>query len=130
MTPQRGEVWLFDCGMAEKVRPVLILSIPFAEADRALVTVVFHTTALRGSSFEIKAEAPFLKSGAFLAQSIATYPTKRAIRRLGRLNADQFGLVESAVFRWLGKDWEPKAGSPVVREKRRSYGKRAARAVT
>jgi hypothetical protein len=33
--PRRGEVWLFDCGMVEKVRPVLILSIPFADADRA-----------------------------------------------------------------------------------------------
>jgi len=30
MTPIRGEVWMFDCGMAEKVRPVLILSVPFA----------------------------------------------------------------------------------------------------
>jgi hypothetical protein len=28
MTPSRGEVWLFDCGMVEKVRPVLILSVP------------------------------------------------------------------------------------------------------
>jgi hypothetical protein len=36
--------------MIEKVRPVLILSIPFSDADRALVTVVFHTTALRTRS--------------------------------------------------------------------------------
>jgi mRNA-degrading endonuclease toxin of MazEF toxin-antitoxin module len=48
MALQRGEVWLFDCGMMEKVRPVLILSIPFADKDRAVVTVVFHSTALRG----------------------------------------------------------------------------------
>jgi hypothetical protein len=34
--PKRGEVWLFDCGMVEKVRPVLIFSVPFAEADRAV----------------------------------------------------------------------------------------------
>ncbi len=36
MLPRRGEVWLFDCGMIEKVRPVLILSIPFSDADRAI----------------------------------------------------------------------------------------------
>ena len=59
MPPRRGEVWLFDCGMVEKVRPVLILSIPFADADRALVTVVFHTTAIRNSQFEVKMRSSF-----------------------------------------------------------------------
>ena len=52
--------------MVKKVRPVLILSIPFADADRALVTVVFHTTAVRNSQFEVKIEVPFLKEGAFV----------------------------------------------------------------
>ena len=103
MPPRRGEVWLFDCGMVEKVRPVLILSIPFADADRALVTVVFHTTAVRNSQFEVKIEVPFLKEGAFVAQSIATYPTVRAIRKLGALNATQLAEVETAVFKWLGR---------------------------
>jgi mRNA-degrading endonuclease toxin of MazEF toxin-antitoxin module len=46
---------------------------------------------------------PFLKDGAFIAQSIATYPTTRAVRRLGRLNPPQFAAVETAVFKWLGK---------------------------
>jgi hypothetical protein len=36
---------MFNYGMAEKVRPVLILSIPFADTDRALVTVEFHSTS-------------------------------------------------------------------------------------
>jgi mRNA interferase MazF len=89
--------------MVEKVRPVLILSIPFSDADRALVTVVFHTTALRNSQFEVRIEVPFLKEGAFVAQSIATYPTVRAIRKLGALNATQLTEVESAVFKWLGR---------------------------
>ena len=100
---RRGEVGLFDCGMAEKVRPVLILSIPFTDPDRAVVTVVFHSTALRGSQFEVEVHVPFLKEGAFIAQSIATYPTARAIRPLGVLNPAQFSMVEQAVFRWLGK---------------------------
>jgi len=104
MTPRRGEVWLFDCGMVEKVRPVLILSIPFREIDRTLVTVVFHTTALRGSEFEVNIPISFLKDGAFLAQSLATYPAARAIRRLGRLDEAQLSVVEKAVFRWLGRD--------------------------
>ena len=89
--------------MIEKVRPVLVLSIPFADADRALVTVVFHTTAVRNSQFEVKIEVPFLKEGAFVAQSIAAYPTVRAIRKLGALNATQLAEVEAAVFKWLGR---------------------------
>jgi mRNA interferase MazF len=101
--PRRGEVWLFDCGMVAKVRPVLVLSIPFADTDRALSTVVFHTTTLRGSEFEVKVQIPFLKEGAFVAQSIATYPMARAIRKLGALNTTQLAEVEAAVFKWLGR---------------------------
>jgi mRNA interferase MazF len=101
--PKRGEVWWFDCGMVEKVRPVLIFSVPFADTDRAVVTVVFHNTALRGSEFEVKVQVPFLKDGAFIAQSIATYPTVRAIPKVGALNAMQLADVEVAVFKWLGR---------------------------
>lgn len=89
--------------MVEKVRPVLIFSVPFADTDRAVVTVVFHTTALRGSQFEVKIPVPFLKDGAFIAQSIATYPIVRAIRKIGALNAPQLADVEFAVFKWLGQ---------------------------
>jgi mRNA interferase MazF len=94
---------MFDCGMAEKVRPVVVLSIPFADTDRAVVTVVFHSTALRGSQFEVKVQMPFLRDGAFIAQSVATYPTVRAIRKLGTLNSAQLTAVETVVFQWLGK---------------------------
>ena|SRR5437016_10191624 len=103
MVLNRGEVWLFDCGMIEKVRPVLIFNIPFADTDRAVVTVIFHTTALRGSEFEVKLRVPFLKDGAFVAQSVATYPITRAIKKLGALSPVQLSSVETVVFRWLGK---------------------------
>jgi mRNA interferase MazF len=43
--PQRGELWLVDLGMAAKVRPAVVLSIPAQDVDRALVTVVPHTTS-------------------------------------------------------------------------------------
>jgi mRNA interferase MazF len=72
--------------MVEKVRPVLVLSIPFADMDRAVVTVVFHSTAVRGSSFEVQVQAPFLRGGAFIAQSLATYPVARAIGKLSVRN--------------------------------------------
>ena len=102
MRPARGEVWLFDLGMAEKVRPVLIVSTDYGDLDRALITVIPHTTSLRGSQFEIAAAAPFLKPGAFLVQAVATYPNVRAMRKLGTLKKDQFDAVFAGLLRWLG----------------------------
>ena len=102
MTPRRGEVWLFDLGMVEKVRPALVVSTRFADQDRALLTVVPHTTSLRGSVYEVQIPVPFLRPGAFLAQNVGTYPVVRAIRRLGQLHPAQFDLVGAALLRWLG----------------------------
>ena len=102
MTPSRGEVWLFDLGMAEKVRPALVVSVAYGDVDRALITVVPHTTSLRGSQYEIPVNVPFLKAGAFLVQNVATYPNVRAIRKLGALKDHQFNLVFAGLLRWLG----------------------------
>jgi mRNA interferase MazF len=109
MTPIRGDVWLFDLGMAEKVRPALVISVAFGDADRALVTIVPHTTSLRGSQFEIPVSVSFLKAGAFIVQGVSTYPRVRAIRKLGGLRPDQFRLVFAGVLRWLGQDQTPRA---------------------
>ncbi len=102
MTPTRGEVWLFDLGMEGKVRPALVVSVAYGDRDRALVTILPHTTSLRGSPHEIPVNVPFLKPGAFLVQNVATYPNVRAIRKLGSLKKDQFDIVFSGLLRWLG----------------------------
>jgi len=52
-SPQRGEVWLVDLGMTAKVRPALVISGPVGDEDRALVTLVPHTTSPRQSRFEV-----------------------------------------------------------------------------
>ncbi len=102
MKPSRGEVWLFDLGMAEKVRPALIVSVAFGDSDRALITIVPHTTSLRRSQYEVSVSVPFLKPGAFVVQNVATYPNVRALRKLGTLKANQFDLVFAGLLRWLG----------------------------
>lgn len=99
---QRGEVWLVDLGLAAKVRPCLVLSVPVADADRALVTLVPHTTSVRGSLYEVEIPAPFLRPGAFDSQGLVTVPSAKLIRRLGRLNSQQMLAVEDGVRRWLG----------------------------
>ena len=56
--PKRGEVWLVDLGLAAKVRPCLVLSIPFEDEDRSLVTAIAHTTSPRSSRFEVTVIEP------------------------------------------------------------------------
>ena len=101
-SPQRGEVWLVDLGLAAKVRPALVLSVPAGESDRALVTLVPHTTSLRGSRFEVPLTVRFLRPGAFDTQSLVTIPVAKLLRPLGRLEPKQLAEVEARVCAWLG----------------------------
>jgi mRNA interferase MazF len=107
--PRRGEVWLVDLGMAAKVRPAVVVSIPADERDRALVTLIPHTTSPRQSRFEASADVPFLRPGVFDAQNIITIPHAKLIRRLGALGTSQFTVVERAVRLWLGLSSEARA---------------------
>ncbi len=100
--PQRGEVWMVDLGLAAKVRPCLVLSIPAEESDRSLVTLIPHTTSLRQSRFEVVVPVRFLRPGAFDAQGIVTVPTVRLINRLGTLSTEQVQAVARGVCLWLG----------------------------
>ncbi len=97
----RGEVWLVDLGMAAKIRPAVVMSVPAEDNDRALVRLIPHTTSVRGSSFEVPFSVSFLRSGAFDAQNLITIPHAKLIRILGRLNAQQLLLIEAAVRKWL-----------------------------
>lgn len=99
--PQRGEVWMVDLGMAAKVHPALVISVPAEDMDRALVTLVPHTTSPRQSRFEIVISAPFLRAGVF-AQSLVTIPHAKLVRRLGKLSDIQLASVQRGVCLWLG----------------------------
>jgi mRNA interferase MazF len=94
-------VWLVDLGMTAKVRPCLVLSAPIGEIERALITLVPHTTSTRGTQFEATVQVQFLRAGAFDAQGLITVPVKLVIRRLGVLSPAQVKPVEAAVCNWL-----------------------------
>ena len=98
----RGEVWLVDLGMAAKVRPCLVISVATVETDRALVTLVPHTTSTPGSRFEVTTKIKFLRPGAFDAQNLMTVPAVKFRRVLGRLSTLELAAVEAAVRSWLG----------------------------
>ena len=91
-----------DLGLAAKVRPCLVLSVPPSELDRALVTLVPHTTSLRESRFEVAFSVSFLRPGAFDAQNLVTVPHAKLLRSLGKLSAAQLTDVEAKVSIWLG----------------------------
>jgi mRNA interferase MazF len=88
--------------MAAKIRPCLVLSVPAAEQDRALCTLVAHTTSPRGSQFEAAIHARFLKNGVFDVQNLITVPNAKLMRRLGSLSGEHMAAVESVLRRWLG----------------------------
>jgi mRNA interferase MazF len=101
-SPDRGEVWWVDLGLAAKVRPALVLSMPAADADRALVTLPPHTTSPRGSRFAVAVQTAFLRSGGFDARSIVTIPHAKLMRSIGKLTQSQLQSVEAVVAKWLG----------------------------
>ncbi len=93
---------MVDLGLAAKVRPCLVLSVPALDQDRSLATVVAHTTSARGTRFEVAVPVSFLRTGVFDAQNLVTIPHAKLIRRLGVLSAGQLAKVEVAVRSWLG----------------------------
>ncbi len=100
--PQRGDVWIVDLGLVAKVRPSLVISIPAAETDRALVTIIPHTTSTRGSRFEVTSSVRFLKGGAFDVQNLITIPHAKLVRKLGHLPPAQLAEIEKRLKSWLG----------------------------
>ena len=101
-SPDRGEVWLVDLGYIAKVRPCLVVSIPALNQDRALATLVPHTTSLRGSRFEVQVKNKFLREGVFDVQNIITIPHAKLLRKLGSLTSEQMLEVKEVILLWFG----------------------------
>jgi len=97
-----GEVWLTDFGMVAKVRPALLLTGQPEANELDLVTVLLHTTAVRGNPWELNIPKPFLRPGAFHLQQIQTVSTVKLERRLGLLTADEMDHVRKALSTRLG----------------------------
>ena len=98
---KRGELWLVDLGLAQKVRPAVILSVAYLDHERALITYVPRTTALRQTRFEVEHRAGGFDPGAFDAQGIASIPDVKLERCLGVVDMETLTKVEAAVRAWL-----------------------------
>jgi mRNA interferase MazF len=97
-----GEVWMIDFGMAAKVRPAVLLIGEPAADELDLVTVLPHTTSLRGNRWELNIPKPFLKPRAFHLQQVQTISTVKLERRLGVLNTEEMDRVRNALKNRLG----------------------------
>jgi mRNA interferase MazF len=95
-------LWRVDLGYVGKVRPVLVVSVPFLDNERTLCIVVPHTTSLRGTRFEVSVLHPALSGGAFDVQQTAAIQAVKFIQRLGTLNAEQMSAIERALSQVLG----------------------------
>ena len=92
--PSRGEVWMVDLGMVAKVRPCLLLTGWPADHELALVTVLAHTTMLRGNPWEHAIPKTFLKEGAFHLQQVQSIPSVKLERKLGELTPPEMAVIE------------------------------------
>jgi mRNA interferase MazF len=98
----RGEVWMVDFGLAAKVRPALLLTGEPADNELDVITVLLHTTSLRGNPWELSIPKPFLKPGAFHLQQVQTVSSVKLERRLGALTEMEMKSVSKALAGRLG----------------------------
>lgn len=100
---QRGEIWLVDLGYLGKIRPVLVMGVPFLEHERTLCLIVPHTNSVIGTRFEVAVNHSALEpKGAFDVQQTAAVPAVKFVRRLGQLNLAQMRQVETVLAKALG----------------------------
>lgn len=100
MSPQPGEVWLADLGLAAKTRPVIVVSRYDPDPPRALVLYVPLTTQSRPSRYEVALpKLPFLdRNSVANLQGLGSVPTVRLERRLGQLPASVMTELKAALI--------------------------------
>jgi mRNA interferase MazF len=97
--PQPGEVWFAELGLAEKSRPVLVLSSSGESDARSLVIVAPLTSQIRGGRGEVTIGKPrwLPKISAVNVHGIASFDPHKLARRMGSLNDQQMAQVKSAL---------------------------------
>ena len=90
-------------GIAGKVRPCLLLTDYPADDELAMVTVLPHTTAVKGNRWELNISKPFLKPGAFHLQQVQSVSVAYLVRRLGALTVEELNRVTDRLCQRLGR---------------------------
>lgn len=98
----RGEIWLAE--VAQKVRPVVVLTRDEVIDVRSRVTVAEVTTTIRGLAAEVAIddEVGLDRPSVVNGDGIYTVPRRALTRRVGRLDDDTMHHVCWAVHYALG----------------------------
>ena len=101
---KRGEVVLVDFGMAAKVRPAVVVSIPKADSQRNMSVVVPLTTEIRGGQCEVAIPKPkwLMDVCVVNLMGIAGIDNARIRRVLGQFPPAQPADIEDGLIRMLG----------------------------
>jgi mRNA interferase MazF len=105
---RRGEIWIVDLGYLGKVRPVVVVSVPFLETERTLTIVVPHTTSVIGTRFEVEIQHAALRQGVFDVQQTSAIQASKFMRRLGGLPESDLRKLELSLGQVLGLRLESK----------------------
>jgi mRNA interferase MazF len=99
MRTKPGEVWLADLGIAEKTRPILVVSREDSDPTRALVIQVPLTTKNRFSRYEVDlGKLPFLREASVAnVQGLTSIPVVRLQRSLGEVSVEMLAQVKEAL---------------------------------
>jgi len=93
---------MVDFGLAAKVRPALLLTGEPEDDELDVVSVLLHTTALRGNRWELDIPKSFLKPGAFHPQQVQTVSTVKLERKLGALTPNEMARVTESLAKRFG----------------------------
>ena len=83
-----------------KSAPLILSNYP-DDDELALLVIIPHTTALRGSRWELSIPKPFLKPGAFHLQQVQPVSLARLDAKLGVLTPEEFKLLKRILIRLL-----------------------------
>ena len=92
---------MIDLGMVAKMRPCLLLTDYPSDDELALVTVLPHTTAVRGNRWELQISKSFLKPGTFNLQQVQSVSLSRLERRLGALTSEEWTIVQNRLAEYF-----------------------------
>ena len=93
---------MVDLGLAAKVRPCLVINVPFDDEERALYAIVPHTTSVWGTRFEVPTALHWMHHGAFDVQGVRPVPGKAFTRKMGVVSEQIMQEVAAAMRRWFG----------------------------
>jgi hypothetical protein len=81
--PRRGEVWIVDLGMAAKVRPAVVISVPADDQDRALATLVRIRQVHGNLGSRLQYRFRFFGPACSMHRTSLPFPTPSSFGRLG-----------------------------------------------